>query len=332
MRRAVSFVILALIPLIAGCGIETIKEPSTPSALYLTIIIHNEEDTQNCNQPKPQIPDYDDNEALLLHFTGVMRAFAEIASQHGAHINFGSDWTFSLGVARYDPTFYADLQALGHEIDAHAHESCILYHEVREQIIETGITPTDVASGMSEAEIYDQLRYFDDRYPEFGVLWGVAIPNHGLGEEMSGWVWRPGRDNWLRHDPNGRYIHIGHGEQINSIEHIQRAIDGRYVDRINTYAVFVAPREFLAAPNTPGIPEEWTARSNSIDYWENRLAWWDEFLGALAELENLEFATLTQIAHLFEMYEDQLGFEFDIEEHPRSDAPLLIRSRAAGYP
>jgi len=332
MRRIFPLLILLIGLMSSGCGLERPEGPSVPAPLYLTIIIHNEEDTSNCRQPKAQIPDYDDNQALLLHFTSVMRAFAEMAAEHGARINFGSDWTFSLGVARYDPSFYADLQALGHEVDAHAHASCVLYHQVREYILDTGITPSNVASGMNENEIQEQMRYFDDYHPEFGLLWGVAIPNHVAGEEMSGWVWRPDRSDWLVHDPEGRYIHVGHGEQVNSLEHIQNAIDGRFPRRINTYAVFTTPREFLAAPGTPGIPEQWTARGNTVDYWENRLAWWDDFLTALDELGDIEYATLTQIAGIFEAHEDQLDFEFDIDAHPRSDAPLLMRSRAAGYP
>jgi hypothetical protein len=326
------FPALIAVMLLSSCGPSPLMEDRTPLPLYLTIIIHNEEDTNNCNEPKPQIPDYDDNEPLLLHFTSVMRAFATMAAEHGAKINFGSDWTFSLGVARYDPRFYADLQALGHEVDAHAHESCILYHEVREHIADNGITPTHVASGMGESEIYNQMQYFDDFYPEFHILWGVAIPGHGPGEDMAGWVWRPDRSNWLLHDLEGRYIHIGHGEQVNSVDYIQQAITNRYPARINTYAVFVAPREFLAAPNTPGIPEQWTALGNTVDYWENRLAWWDDFLTELDALSDLEYASLTEIAQIFEANEDWLDFNFDVDQHPRSDAPLLARSRAAGYP
>jgi len=72
--------------------------------LYLTIIIHNEEDMQEGTQPKDQIPDYDGDETLMLHFTMAVRAFATMAQEHGAKINFGSDWTFSKGVASFDPT------------------------------------------------------------------------------------------------------------------------------------------------------------------------------------------------------------------------------------
>lgn len=300
--------------------------------LYLNLIIHTEEDTSKCAQPKPQIPDYDGNEELMLHFTNALREFGEMAASHGAIINFGSDWTFSKGVEAYDPTFYTDLEDMGHEIDAHAHESCILYEEVREEIINAGGTPTNVASGMGENEIYNQMEYFDKYDDAFQILWGVALPGHGVGEEIAGWVWRPSSDNWLEHDSKGKYIYIGHGESTNSIEHIQEAIENRNLDRINTYAVFTHPREYKAAPGTEGIPEEWTAKESSYDYWENRINWWDEFLTEMDALENLEYASLTEIAGIFEENESTLDFNFDTENHPRSDIPAVQRQSQAGYP
>ena len=334
-KKIIISAISGALVLTAGFSALLLKpEPLEPftSPLYLTIVIHNEEDIGNCTNPKPQIPDYDGNEELTLHFTMAMREFGEMAASHNAVINFGTDWTFSEAVELYDPTFYEDLEAMGHEIDAHAHESCILYHEVREEIIEAGGNPTNVASGMTEDKIYDQMTYFDKYYPEFGILWGVADAGHDAGEEISGWVWRPSRDNWLVHDPDGDYIHIGHGEYLNSVDYIKEAIDERKENTINTYAVFTKPREYLALPGTEGIPEEWTANMGSDDYWENRIQWWDEFLTELDQLENLEYASLTEIADIFIENEDNLGFNFDTENHPRTDSGGAQRQSAAGYP
>ncbi len=323
------------IAIIAGAFLFIKKEkPAKPftSPLYLTIVIHNEEDTSKCALPKPQIPDYDGNETVLQHFTMAMREFGEMAASHGAKINFGTDWTFSEGVELYDPTFYADMETMGHEIDAHAHESCILYEEVKEGIVDAGGTPTQVASGMSEGEIYDQMNYFDNFGDTFKVLWGVALAGHGAGEEMSSWVWRPSRTNWLEHDPEGEYIHIGHGEFVNNIDTIKEAAENRLPNVINTYAVFTKPREYLAAPATEGIPEEWTAKPESGDYWENRIEWWDAFLAEIDALENVEYASLTEIADIFIANEDRLEFNFDAESHPRSEIPGPQRQSQAGYP
>lgn len=316
-----------LIMSISGCTEKL--EPFT-SPLLLTIIIHTEEDTQDCVIPKQNIPDYDGNEELLLHFTMVMREFAEMAASHDAKINFGTDWTFAKGVELYDPSFFPDIEFIGHKVDAHAHGSCVLYHELKQDITDAGGSPTVVASGMSENEIYEQMDYFDKHYPEFQILWGVAFPGHGAGEDISGWVWRPSRDNWLEHDYNGKYIYIGHGEQMNSVDSIQTAIDNRKQNYINTYAVFTNPREFKALKGTEGIPDEWTVNKASPDYWENRLQWWDEFLTELDNMESLQYASLTEIADIF--IETENNLDFDFEENPRSDLSMTQRKKMSGYP
>jgi hypothetical protein len=329
-----------------GCGLSGTAPPAAeeraptlgsetqkgPPPLYLTVIVHNEEDVGKGIKPKANIPDYDGDEAVMSHFGAAMREFGTVVQKHGARINFGSDWTFSRGVARFDPTFYTDLEAMGHEIDAHAHESHILYHEVREEIVAAGGQPTRVASGLNEEEIQERMAYFDTLYPEFQILWGVSLPGHPAGECIAPWVWRPSRANWLVHDPDGAYIYVGHGELVNSIDEIQKAVDGRSPKRINSYAVFAAPRDFKAAAGTPGMAEQWTAKPEAYDYWENRLEWWDDFLTGIDVLVgqgDVQYASLTEVADAFARFEDRLSFDFG--EPPRSDAPLVRRNIQAGY-
>ncbi|MBT4174172.1 hypothetical protein HOC80_03435 [archaeon] len=321
-------ILILAILFITSCAVEqAYQEP-----LYFNVIFHNEEDVGSCTNPKAATPDYDGNQELLLHFTNAFREFGEMAQGHGVKINFGSDWTFSNGVENFDPTFYTDMEAMGHEIDAHAHQSCILYHEVREDIIDAGGTPTTVASGMEETNIQEQMEYFDNYPNEFEIFWGVAQAGHGEGEEISSWVWRPSRDNWLEHDPDGDYIHIGHGEQVNSINYIQEAIENRYDDRVNTYSVFIGTSHFLASKDTPGIPKDWTATIDDESHWENRIEWWDDFFTEVDNLENLEYASLTEVAEIFEQNEDNLNFDYDTENHPRSDGSMAAKNEKAGYP
>lgn len=301
--------------------------------LYLTIIIHNEEDMSRGVIPKTNIPDYDGDEMLMHHFADVMRRFAQMAADHGAKINFGSDWTFSQGAALYESDFYSDLQSLGHEIDAHAHESSVRYHQVQEDIVLAGGTPSRVASGMNEEEIHEELGYFDTLYPEFEILWGVSLPGHSAGECVAPWVWRPSRDDWTVHDPEGRYIYIGHGELINSIQAVRQALNDRSPDRINAIAVFTTPREFKAAEGSIGIDEAWTVPTDSADYWENRLAWWDSFLGQIDPLVAagvVEYRTLSEIAAIF--IEREPDLVFDWTKIPRSKLGMRPRNIKAGYP
>ena len=327
-------VLLILITIIPSGCIQSNDESNTEKPpLYLTIIIHTEEDMHGGEIPKSQIPDYDGNETLLLHFTNVMRKFGLMAASHGAKINFGNDWTFSEGVRKFDPTFYSDWENMGFEIDAHAHESFIMYNEVRDYIIDAGGNPTSVASGMNEENILEEMAYFDTCYPNFTILFGVSLPGHGAGECTAGWVWRPARDNWLTHDPDSNYLYIGAGEYLNNITAVERAIENRSHDRTNTYSVFFSPREFKASEGTPGIDQNWTTKNTSFDYWENKLTWWDEFLTQVDEktaLGEVEYASLTEISQFF--IEKKQDPEFDISDVPRSDTPLITRQKRAGYP
>lgn len=333
LRRAtgVGFLLVGLAT--APLPVVSRQENDNLPPLYLTIIVHTEEDTSHGTIPKTHIPDYDGDNALMHHFGSTMSTFADMARRHGAKINFGSDWTFSRGVALHEPTFYTHLEAMGHEIDAHAHESSLLYHEVREEIVRAGGHPTAVASGVDEQGIQEQMEYFDARYPEFRILWGVSLPGHTAGECIAAWVWRPSRADWTQHDPHGPYIYIGHGELLNSLQAIEQAIENRHPDRINAYAVFVSPREFRAATGTSGIDEQWTSPVNSVHFWKNRIQWWDSFLGAIdafVQAGQVRYATLTEIAEIFIEQEAQLDFDFG--EIPRSDASMRVRNIKAGYP
>ncbi|MBU0727425.1 hypothetical protein KKA95_01950 [Patescibacteria group bacterium] len=301
------------------------------SPLYFTIVMHTEEDTGSCNNPKANIPNYDGDKELMLHFTSAMREFGEMVASHGAKINMGNDWTWSNGVENFDPTFYTDFEAMGHEIDAHAHQSCIKYKGVREAIIDAGGTPTKVASGIKEDEITEELEYLDTIYPDLNILWGVASPGHDEGEEMTGWVWRPAEDNWLEHDPDGKYIHIGHGAYTNSLGSVQEAIANRKDNTINTFAVFSTPREFKADMES-GLNETWSATKKECGHYENMIQWWDDFLTEIDKLVaegTVEYASLTDIAKYFE--ENEHNLIIDQSEIPRSQESMTDRRKKSGY-
>ncbi|MBT3985452.1 hypothetical protein HOD38_05370 [archaeon] len=324
---------LLLIPILLLTTLILLPEEPEPftSPLYFTFVIHTEEDINKYGVEKENNMDYDGDEELLLHATMTMRELAEIAQNHGVKINFGTDWTFANGVELYDPTFFTDLESMGHEIDAHAHESHILYSEVREDIISAGGTPTQIASGLTEDEIYEKMEYFDTYYPDFTTLWGVSLAGHELGEVIAGNVWRPSREDWTQHDKNGDYIYIGHGEYANSINYIENAINNRKENQINTYAVFTNPRHFKASKAST-IDDKWTAKESSYEYYETRLEWWDNFfteLDTYVESGKVEYVTLTEISEIFIEQENQLIFTD--EEIPRSEEALTSLNEQEGY-
>jgi hypothetical protein len=309
--------------------IENEPEPFT-SPLYLTFVIHTEEDINKYGVEKENNMDYDGDEQLLLHATMTMRKLAEIAQNHGVKINFGTDWTFANGVEYYDPTFFTDIESMDHEVDAHAHESHILYNEVREDIITAGATPTQVVSGMEENEIYEQMEYFDtNNY--FTTFWGVALADHTAGESIAGYVWRPSRQDWTKHDPNGDYIYIGPGGHVNSVDYIIDSIENRKENTINTYSVFANPRQFKAS-KTSGIEDKWTAKPESYEYYETRLEWWDNFFTELepyVESGQLEYVTLTEVSEIFIASENNLIFiDGEIQ---RSKTTLTSLNTQEGY-
>ena len=62
------------------------------------------------------------------------------------------------------------------------------------------------------------------------------------------------------------------------------------------------------------------------------MQWWDDFLTSIdqyVEAGEVQYATLTEIAEIFKLHEEQLSFPDG--DCPRSDEPLLKRNRAAGY-
>lgn len=311
---------------------DTTNNEAFLSPLYLSIVMHTEEDMGSCIHPKARIPDYDGDEDLLLHFTNVTRAFGKMAQSHGAKISFGSDWTFSHGVELYDPTFYIDMEAMGHEIDAHAHQSCYDYEQVRADIVSAGGSASSVASGLDEDNIYDDINFFNELYPEFRILWGVASPGHDEGEPTAGWVWRPSRDDWTQHDPEGKYIYIGNGELVNSIESIRDAIQNRRENAINTYSVFLSPRELEAEVGAEGIDSAWTVEPEDCTYWETKLEWWNDFLSEIDEYVKsgeVQYASLEEVAGIFEQNEDTLIF--DQQDIPRSTTSMPAKNKASGY-
>jgi len=146
-------------------------------------------------------------------------------------------------------------------------------------------------------------------------------------------VWRPSRDDWTKHDPNGDYIYIGHGELVNSVQAIRRAVENRRPGRVNAVALFTTPREFKAAHGAVGIEAAWTVPTSSVEYWANRIAWWDDLLTKLRPLVDagvVRFATLSEIAAVFEAQEAALSF--DGAEVPRSTLSMRERNARAGYP
>ena len=120
---------------------------------------------------------------------------------------------------------------------------------------------------------------------------------------------------------------------MNSIVAVRQAVDGRQTDRLNTIAVFVSPREFLATECETRTTARWTAATSSIHYWRDRLEWWDGFLSQvniLVDAGVVQYVALTEIAETF--VEQEANLDSDFGEIPGSDASMRMRNLKAGYP
>lgn len=293
--------------------------------LYISFIIHNEEDTRY-GRPVNTEPDYDGNKHILKHFSMAMRELGKLTAKYGIKLDFGPDWTFIDGIKKYDPSFFQDMVNMGHRIEPHGHETMVLYGEIISRLEQFKIPVDPIASGFDESKIQEKMRYFDTLYPKISVLWGAAVPGHKGGEEQTGYVWRPSRDNWLLHDPNGKYIYIGHGTQWATVEGIKTAISQKDPGKINTYSLVGITRTFKADPGTSGIPEQWTAPRGDPENWYTRLQLYKQLfqqLDKLVKSGQIQYRCLMDVKEIFEKYESKLDMSIDIDNIPRSTAPPI---------
>jgi hypothetical protein len=155
---------------------DSLSQASSP-VLYVNLVLHAEENYGKDLATGETITlsnraDYQ-NEAQFNFFSNVMRLLAQTFNNHGAKINFQADWTFIRGVEQWDPTFFYDLEAMGHEIDAHAHETMFTYPDVWLMIQEAGGTLLQLSGDSYKTAIGQfvstvstiHLRYFGAQAP-----------------------------------------------------------------------------------------------------------------------------------------------------------------------
>ena len=209
-------VIMLLFFLWVKCQPENNIEDET---LYLTAVIHNEEDF-NGTSPTRSL-DYDGNEAVLKFTTEKYGTIGKIFQEYGAKINLQSDWTFIDGVKKFDPTFFKEWEAMGYENDPHAHATHVPYTEVYARLKMAGANATgllggtledvgEVYKGVQKKNIQEEIKFFECFYPVFYAMWGVASYGHQQPEERTGYIWRPSKTgSWFKHDPAVKIIYIG---------------------------------------------------------------------------------------------------------------------------
>ena len=274
----------------AAAGVKT---------LYLCAIIQNEEDSVG-DKPTGRA-DFDHQEQVLRFATGQYRAVGKLFHKYGAKINLQADWTFADGVKKFDPAFFADWEAMGHEVDTHAYDSHVPYADVKERLKAAGAHPTRCAGGTTEMRIPRVLPRFESTYPEFEVLWGAGSLGHVQPEENTRYVWRPARmGNWFSHDPKGKTIYVGGNCNPIRLDAVRQAAEKARPDRVNVYSIFLGSFE---APNLAEC---------------RGAAAFEEFLKGVQELAqtcDLKWKSLTEIGEIFKAREAEASLNFG-DIHP----------------
>ncbi|MBI5542829.1 MAG: hypothetical protein HY901_02995 [Deltaproteobacteria bacterium] len=249
-----------------GSGLGCTDIEAVTSKVYLTFVIHNEEDDAGgVSGSAPTIPDFNGDPAVFQHFANAMISFAQMLSQHGAALSFQPDWTFIEGVQKYRPSFFAELLALGSnmEVVPHAHESYVPYDEVYRRLVSLGARPQMILGGMTFND-YLKKQAWLDLNPGF-VFWGAptATINHLDDKPAPGVVYRIPPPMSVR-EVADLYKHVASSPLIvtpglpsEPSLMLDAKPTGRY---ISPAYVFHATREFLADPTDTSVPAKWRKR------------------------------------------------------------------------
>jgi len=296
------------------------EDKADSKTLYLCAIIHNEEDH------RPRGPtgraDFNGDRDVLAFTTDQYRKIGRLFQKYDAKINLQCDWTFADGARKFDPEFFGDWEAMGHDTDSHAHESHVSYSEVKQRLRAAGAHPTRVIGGTLEDDIQQRLERFETVWPEFEVLWGVATKHHRLPEEKTGYVWRPAKsESWFNHDPKGKIIYVGGNARPMQVETIREAHANASPDKVNVYSIFLGSFE---------APERSECRLG--------LASFEEFLRQVQELQetcDVQWKSLTEVAEIFKRREAEGSLNFsdiDINAIPRDEPGLANPGRGSKKP
>ena len=116
-------------------SIEVIPPLAVQPPLYIVSMMHAEEAL------------YFLEEDTYLSYAQDIRDLAKVFSKHGAKIALGPDWTFIQGTQNFDPTLFSDLQAEGHGVDTHAHETTYDLGQVHDMLDSMNVQDTIIANG-----------------------------------------------------------------------------------------------------------------------------------------------------------------------------------------
>jgi hypothetical protein len=303
-----------------GCSDPHPAESAPPPPLYVSLVIHAEE---NYMLDEFGVAVNDPNrldflaEAQFRHTAKAMRDLARVFQRHGAKINFQPDWTFVEGVTLWDPSFFVEFEAMGHQVDAHAHELLVSYPDLWLMIKNADGNPSPVVGGYLLDDAGGWSDRFNGLYDTFKILWGGGTIEHFADPYTKGYVYRPSAANWLDHDPEQKLVSIAIGNRIpdsetmddagrNSLDYALTLVNA---EAVNTFTFFEVADSFLADAGAPDIPVNFTAAYGQPTNWLTRIEEWDRWLSVTADpyvqAGKMEWKSLTEMNDLFNALEQQ---------------------------
>ncbi len=184
--------------------LEVIDPVYPQPPLYIVSMMHAEEQEMYLN------------ESTYLGYSETLRDLMQVFDNHGAKIAFQPDWTFIQGTMMYDPTLFADMQARGHGVDTHAHETQYDLGQVHDMLDDAGVTDTIICNGGFQQRWGDDgnwaayVAHFTTTGGQQMFRASVAY-KHAPTQTVDG-LRTPIRPSttgdWMVHDPEGPIVYI----------------------------------------------------------------------------------------------------------------------------
>ncbi|KJU83127.1 hypothetical protein MBAV_004680 [Candidatus Magnetobacterium bavaricum] len=303
------FLLLLLVCLLMSFILLSVaaQSASATTPVYLTVVMHNEE-------PSNDSQDYIKNMEFYYKSRADLKEFALMLWQKGAMLNFQTDWNFLLAVMKYDVgNVTADtnnknilrwlVEDLRFEVDPHSHGTVYNYTDIALLISLLGVTPSrnvggfiyELPYGGWEGHIYGAYGLqFPDAFWQADNLWGAATIDHIGGDDTTFGVWKPkDRYNFYTHEPTQRLLYIGSG--CNSFYGIKEIVIAKRSGLLNRNGFYTAsiflPQQNLGSDVIKTFAGELDFITQYITYGE--ITW--KSLSQIADIWRTQYMTPSQV-------------------------------------
>ena len=183
-----------------GASSQRYIVPYSTDKLYIVSMMHAED-----------FDFFKDHEVRFNEYADYLEAVAELFHEFHGKIDFGPDWTFIQGVRQWRPGLLMYLQALGHGVHTHAHETTMPIDQVNQRLETVGIANNAIANGgFGQSNFVNYLAQFQDgAFQRFQAIVGYKDPSTNIPSDI-GYCFRPSvTGDWQTEDSSGPLMYIG---------------------------------------------------------------------------------------------------------------------------